>query len=218
MRQCEFGRAALERALGNVVPKVYYMGIMRPDMKSVVQDLEQQVYKHWDGSRESGPKQRPRSEQEQPSLPILRWADGVPKLPEQVLSSFPAESSQHAEIVKMEAALNNLWPAPAAVPRAESAQGPVRTPAVPDFTDSTVLDVNREISLAHVAAAGFQVDRPGKYQAKHLKIVRFKWRISRWVKIFNIFKIRERVLDGALKACILPREARQTKHPHLKGL
>jgi len=111
VRQCEFGRAALERALsGYQVPKIHYIGVMRADMKPVMQDLEQRIYKWWDESSESGPKVRPRSEQERPTLSVLRWAGSVPKLPEQVLNNFSSTSIQHAEIVKYQAKLESLWP------------------------------------------------------------------------------------------------------------
>ena len=158
-RQCEFGRAVLDRALGNQSPKIHYMGVMRPDQKKVVQELEQQVYKHWDDSLQSGPKQRPRTEQERPQLSILRWAGSVPKLPDQMFGNFPVGSPQHGDVLKFEADLKRLWPAPEQ-PQIESSQnGPVRTAALPDFQGTTILDINREISLAHISAVGFQVER-----------------------------------------------------------
>ncbi|CAK9076667.1 unnamed protein product [Durusdinium trenchii] len=165
-RQAEFGRAALDRALAtNQVPKVHYMGIMRPDMKSVVGELEQQIYKWWDESDESGPKQRPRTEQERPALTILRWAGSVPKLPDQVLGSFPVGSPQHNEILKLEQELKAVWPSQPQ-PERDSPAAPVRTSALPDLTGARVLDVTREISAAHISAVCFDVQRLAFCQGK----------------------------------------------------
>ena len=164
VRQCEFGRAALERALsGNQVPKIHYIGVMRADMKPVMQDLEQRIYKWWDESSESGPKVRPRSDQERPTLSVLRWAGSVPnKLPEQVLNNFSSTSIQHAEIVKYQAKLESLWPdTPTPPPSSDANSGTVRTSCLPDLTDAAVLDLSREISAAHISSTGFDVPRQG---------------------------------------------------------
>lgn len=138
------------------------MGVFRADMKAVQQELEQRIYKWWDESAESGTRTRPRTEQEQPQLTTLRWANGVPELPEQVLNTFPSGSIQHAEVLAMESELKSVWPVSEQQPRpASNSAAPEvpRTPSRPDLANTTVLDISREISLAHISVVGFEVPR-----------------------------------------------------------
>ena len=166
-RQAEFARAALNRALGqsNKKPDIMYIGVLRPSQKDVVQALEKQVYDDWDSSAQAPAKRRPRSAAEQPSLSMLCWVNGVPKIPETLLNKFPLGSSHRHEIEELQKKLEKMWPAPQQQQGPQGGQdrarGVERTSINPDLTGVVLLDLDREVDLPQVSVCGFDVERPG---------------------------------------------------------
>lgn len=140
---------------------MHYCGFLRPTQKDVLQEFEERIYTVWASSKDAGPAQRPRSEQEQPTLGALCWQQHVPTMPQTILQKFPAGTPQHGEIQAMQKKLAEIWPRPAEADTGTGAQpGPsTRMNAMLDLTKTSFIDTGREISPAYIAVAGFSARR-----------------------------------------------------------
>lgn len=158
-RQAEFGRAALQRALsGGDSPAVKYMGVLKPDQRDVFQFFEKSIYDAWDSKPTSPPKVRERAAAETPDLGILSWVNGVPQMPDSVLTKFPVGATHLSAILELKGTLESLWPSTRNV-RPQTNGQVVRAALTPDLSGARLLDLNREVDLPHIGLTGISVSR-----------------------------------------------------------
>lgn len=151
----------MERALGDQQPKVKFFGVLRPNQKDILQQFEKIVYDSWDRSSAAPPQQRERSEADRPALSILAWLGTSPSFPDHLMRKFAEGTPQYNEMAKLQQELQTFWPAPAPVPGSGTTQVVARTAGSPDLAGASVLDLEREIDLAHISVVGFNVERWG---------------------------------------------------------
>ena len=163
-RHCEFGRAAVASILDSTLPQLRYLGFVKKDFFSKVHEaISSTIYTHWDGSRESGPQQRPReSGQVGPlGLKVLAVnASGQVVWPESILRGYPPNSAEHRALEAKRAAVLEMCPEV----QTSSQQTTVRSTARPDFGiegGKVLLDYTRMVDLAGIPSGDFTGERQG---------------------------------------------------------
>ncbi|CAK9114864.1 Uncharacterized protein SCF082_LOCUS53189 [Durusdinium trenchii] len=162
----EFARAAATSIFDNTLPQAHYLGFVKKENYSKTQEaLSELVYAHWDQSDESGPKARPRSENnnEPIGLKILAMVNGTVVWPDSLGTRFPAGSMEHKELEKKRLDFVAKYPQPAGdtVQPARPTQT-ARSTARPDFSidnGALPLDPTRVVDLAGVSASDFTAER-----------------------------------------------------------
>ena len=168
LRHVEFARAAATSIFDNTLPQAHYLGFVKKENYSKTQEaLSELVYAHWDQSDESGPKARPRSENnnEPIGLKILAMVNGTVVWPDSLGTRFPAGSMEHKELEKKRLDFVAKYPQPAGdtVQPARPTQT-ARSTARPDFSidnGALPLDPTRVVDLAGVSASDFTAERWG---------------------------------------------------------
>ncbi|CAK9086345.1 FO synthase subunit 1 [Durusdinium trenchii] len=160
----EFARAMTERSLERQKTDVRYFGFAPSDsFKDTLAAVRDMIYKSWDVSKESPPKQRPGSdaaEQAAPDLQILAW-NGRPVFPECVASRFEEGTLEFDEVAKLKKEFLEMFPHATTQPAAPNPV-PARVGGVCDFTldnGAEPLDVNREIEVERIADDQFSEQR-----------------------------------------------------------
>ncbi|CAK9026417.1 unnamed protein product [Durusdinium trenchii] len=177
-RWAEFGRAIVQQKLtGSKMQNVSYLGLLKDSQQDVVPMVEEVVYNWWDQSSHAPPKRRPRDPATIPDLRVLRWENDRPKVPPGVLDKFPRGSEQYNVLSELLNELKVLWPdaddqsAVTARPqnmtsRANPSNPSARATGSPDFTNSDLLDLEREVDLVKIPSESFSEERlalcPGK--------------------------------------------------------
>ena len=165
IRQVEFAKAIVERALATPNDGVRYIGFVRADdLKDAAASIRHKVYQHWDGSSESPPQSRPAETTgtSAPPLQILAWQDGRPIFPNSLVSRFDADSLENQQILQKKAELEQLFPAPAAGDPVTTPGQPGRASGTCDFSvDNGLqpLDTQRDVSLVTVTEEQFTDER-----------------------------------------------------------
>lgn len=172
-RWAEFGRAIVQQKLtGSKMQNVSYLGLLKDSQQDVVPMVEEVVYNWWDQSSHAPPKRRPRDPATIPDLRVLRWENDRPKVPPGVLDKFPRGSEQYNVLSELLNELKVLWPdaddqsAVTARPqnmtsRANPSNPSARATGSPDFTNSDLLDLEREVDLVKIPSESFSEERPG---------------------------------------------------------
>ena len=166
-RQCEVGRAALERMLdgSRASPQLHYVGCMRPEHSDVKTALEEIVYNDWDRSPGAPPRSRPVEAQAEPNLLLLNWSSNCPSLPDMIAQKFPESSPSYMEIMEMKKKLVEEFGQPPPRPSGTATRVTVcRAIGRPDFTiedGSQPLDVTRALALDSIPVSTFSVERTG---------------------------------------------------------
>ena len=168
-RQCEFGRAALQRMLSgtHARPSLAYIGFLRPDQADIKSDLEEMVYSHWDSSPQAPARSRPVEPQPEPSLGFLTWSNGVARFPEAAFHKFPEGSVHYQELSEMKKQLVAEFPSSGTVAATTAqtratVQPPARATGRPDFSidgGAEPIDVSRVLVLEYVATNALTVER-----------------------------------------------------------
>ncbi|CAK9054749.1 FO synthase subunit 1 [Durusdinium trenchii] len=168
-RFVEFARAMTERSLERQKTDVRYFGFVPSDsFKDTLAAVRDMIYKSWDVSKESPPKQRPGSdaaEQAAPDLQILAW-NGRPVFPECVASRFAEGTLEFDEVAKLKKEFLEMFPHATTQPAAPNPV-PARVGGVCDFTldnGAEPLDVNREIEVERIADDQFSEQRRASTQ------------------------------------------------------
>ncbi|CAK9075367.1 unnamed protein product, partial [Durusdinium trenchii] len=153
-----------ERSLERQKTDVRYFGFAPSDsFKDTLAAVRDMIYKSWDVSKESPPKQRPGSdaaEQAAPDLQILAW-NGRPVFPECVASRFEEGTLEFDEVAKLKKEFLEMFPHATTQPAAPNPV-PARVGGVCDFTldnGAEPLDVNREIEVERIADDQFSEQR-----------------------------------------------------------
>lgn len=157
-RHAEFARAVAGRILEDSLPAVKYFGVLRPEQSDVPQLVHQKVFAHWDTSKSSPPKQRPREERDDPHLSVLAWQSGAVVWPEPLASKFSPDTPEHQELNKIRAELEALWPA-ATAPAATTTPQAVRAGGTCDFSidgGAQPVDAAREVDMQFVSELDFK--------------------------------------------------------------
>lgn len=158
VRYAEFGRAISQRILrGETTPRVIYYGMFRKSQASVIDSVQNDVFKHWDDLPSSPPKRRPTPENTQPPpvLNLLTFSGGVPGWPAHISQKFDADSPEARNLQKLKEEFEALCPNRAQAPGPVSvAVPPPRVAGAPDFNvdgGATPLDIDRVVDLEKVS-------------------------------------------------------------------
>ena len=170
MRHCEFGRAALERALStaNHTPAIEFVGLAhQANLKLVNSALRSRIYQAWDAMPDSPAKRRPREEATPVALDleVLGFANGKPFFPQSLVDKFVEGSDERAAILKQKTEFEKKFPQPATVSGlGPAAVGPGRVDGTCDFTindGERPLSIDRCIELPNVESSEFADGRLG---------------------------------------------------------
>ena len=145
--------------------KAHYIGFLTgKQLKRADKWIRDEVYKHWDQSSVSPPKNRPPEEsvaETQPNLQILAWANGSPVWPAALNTRFVQGSEEQRLILQKHEEFERAFPtAPIA---SNNIAEPGRAGGLCDYSvdgGEHPLDPTRELSLSIVAADQFQESRP----------------------------------------------------------
>lgn len=158
VRYAEFGRAISQRILrGETTPRVIYYGMFRKSQASVIDSVQNDVFKHWDDLPSSPPKRRPTPENTQPPpvLNLLTFSGGVPGWPAHISQKFDADSPEARNLQKLKEEFEVLCPnRPQAPGPVSVAVPPPRVAGAPDFNvdgGATPLDIDRVVDLEKVS-------------------------------------------------------------------
>lgn len=188
-----------ERSLERQKTDVRYFGFVPSDsFKDTLAAVRDMIYKSWDVSKESPPKQRPGSdaaEQAAPDLQILAW-NGRPVFPECVASRFEEGTLEFDEVAKLKKEFLEMFPHATTQPAAPNPV-PARVGGVCDFTldnGAEPLDVNREIEVERIADDQFSEQRLLVMLIRvSVLVLCFKSRDAGWASLFCSFKEQGRV-------------------------
>ena len=147
LRQAEFARSICAKKVQRPPNfPVHYLGLFRDGQKDVADALAESVYTAWDNASTSPPKTRTREAASEPRLGIVLWQDQRPVFPSTLLTRFANDSDHHAEMLKLKAKMEELWPSDS-LPSTSPATNR-RAVGSPDFTGVEQLDISREVSLS----------------------------------------------------------------------
>lgn len=170
-RQCEFGRACLQRLLEGKSAPIKYFGLVKEKFHAdIVSALESQVYNHWDSDSSLSPsKTRPptqrKLEVEKLGLEIIAMQNNQPIFPLDVLlNRFPSGAAEQEQIKEMKLEFERTFPA-VAPSQSESPGRPLdrRASGQCDFSidnGAKPLDVNRDLDVATVPLDECPAGRP----------------------------------------------------------
>jgi len=170
-RQCEFGRAVMQRMLEGTSrrPPMRYFGVLRAEQVDIKNELEAMVYNHWDASPAAPSKARPMEPRPDPSLSLLAWNNGTASFPTSYLQKFIEGSEAHQAMLDLQKQLVAEFPSSNITQQTGSRRtttpAPARAAGRPDFSiDGGIqpLDITRMVDLEHVAASAFQLERTGR--------------------------------------------------------
>ncbi|CAK8996456.1 unnamed protein product [Durusdinium trenchii] len=168
-RYVEFGRAVCAQKIAGKWSAVSYMGLIKDGQKDVMQMMEEQVYNSWDAGPHAPSKMRVRDETQAPKLTAILWQNDRPVFPDSLVNKFPVGTEQHTEVLKMKNALEALWPSPSSNTPARNVNVPPRAVGEPDFADTTLLDLTREVDLAKIKSEDFAEEKLAVCQGKSNK-------------------------------------------------
>lgn len=161
----EFGRAIAQSILENELTSLRYCGFLSDaQYQETTKYVRHLVYTHWDSASTSPPKQRPRDESNEGSMPqlqILGSHQGRPFWPETLLTRFAADSQEHESVMARKAKFDAMFPPQVAATTGRPAPaGGGRAGGQCDFSvDEEPLDCARQIDLPHVKDADFNEQR-----------------------------------------------------------
>ena len=215
VRQCEFGKACLDRLLGGGVFPIKYFGLVKDKYHAELNAaLESQVYSHWDDDTSlSPPKQRPVTERridvESMGLELIPMQDNHPIFPTDVLlNRFQEGSAEHDAIKQLKAEFESKFP-PAVTNRSQQQRPPPgRATGQCDFSiDSGArpLDTGRDVDLQAVPIAECPTERLCSFLCLHVLVQNFRF------ENFEIF------ISRGLTPCQVGRGARQGWKAHGAG-
>ena len=120
---------------GRTAPPVTYYGILRSDQKDVVQTLESEVYRFWDGLESSPAKQRQKAPVDLTvgGLKMLSCSASGPGWPEFIMAKFVEGSPQYSELAEMKQMFEKEYPPVGSTPASSNGSGPARAAGRPDF-------------------------------------------------------------------------------------
>ena len=165
-RFVEFGRAIAQLMLENELTSLRYCGFMNDaQFTETTKYVRHLVYTQWDGASTSPPKQRPRDESNEGSLPqlqIIGSHQGRPFWPETLNTRFAEDSEEHEAVMVRKAKFDAMFPPEVSTtttgrPTSVSAG---RAGGQCDYNiDGEPLDFNRQIELPLVKDADFTEQR-----------------------------------------------------------
>eukprot|EP00438_Fugacium_kawagutii_P036030 Skav221500 [mRNA] locus=scaffold2743:56038:61361:- [translate_table: standard] len=176
----------VERGLKGEKTFIRYCGFVLTEFfKDNLTAVRDMIYKSWDESPSSPPKQRPETEQAlaAPNLQILAWQGGKPYFPSPLTSKFEQGTSEHGEIQKLKETFLQLFPNSSEPEPTVAATAPRqgRASGLCDFSldnNSQPLDPNRDVDLVMIPDDQFSEERPAADGNADPIPVSFRYEIS----------------------------------------